>query len=692
MRYRFDAFVLDTATRSLQRAGVSITLARRAFECLVHLLVHRERAIGRDELIDVLWRRDDVSYNQLAQLVLSVRQALGDSGSSQRVIRTVAGFGYHWVAPVIEEPAQDEAGGHMRVEDAPVQASQHLAVLPRVTVRDPVQPSIPAGVAGSAVTPAPRTLTTRPTALVASGLVSVALVLLGLAISELARYPTSATASADLSDFAQETQGAAGSPTSSEGSLGEVRSTMLGGRFEDARTKLARLPPELAASAQAQLLSIDLHLARGQWALAERGLRRELAAAKGSGDSAQQALLLSRKAQLLLRTSAPAEELQQVAEAILEAFNAASANGPASLTLAGEVARARGRISLAIGELDQALHDLSHARDRFLEAGDDLAAATTASSMARVWMRQGRLTEALGQLQHNVGVFAAAGDASNELLSLNTITRLQLELLAWEGALLSSDRALGLAASGAQSERGHRTRQIRVWVLLGLGRLREAESLIEDLEAEQGANEPLLRAALALEASLLPAAVTAADHAFRTEVITDQNDVHFENREGALLLRLVAAQALRAAGEQVPDLSEEQKQALFRPQTTVGEIALGRWHWQSGELDLAQVALSGALQRARQMNQSQRMRLAGEALIRLNLQEGDVEGAARVLAKLRSHDPQRFNLDYGTSLLAAQVFAAMVQPGRAATACNRARDLRGEREWPLEVEKLCSQL
>lgn len=692
MRYRFDDFVLDTATRSLQRAGESIALARRAFECLVHLLTHRERAIGRDELIDVLWHRDDVSYNQLAQLVLSVRQALGDSGSSQRVIRTVAGFGYHWVAPVIEEPAQDEVGGDASVVGAPTQAPANPGVFPLSTLPDPVEPSIPAAVAGSAATTAPRALTSRPIVLVATGLMLVALALLGLPVGKLAHEPTSPAASADLYGFASETQGAAGTPKSSEGSLDELRAAMLGGRFEEARSRLARLPPELASSPQAQLLLIDLHLAREQWALAERRLRQELAAAKESRDSAQQALLLSREAHLLLRTSAPAEELQHVAETILEAFNTASATGPASLMLAGEVSRARGRISLAIGELDQALLDLSLARDRFLEAGDELAAAMTASSMARVWMRQGRLTEALGQMQDNAGVFAAAGDASNELLSLNTVTRLQLELLAWESALLSSDRALGLAANGAQSERGRRTRQIRAWVLLGLGRLREAESLIEDLEAEQGASEPLLRAALALEASSLSAAVTAADHAFWTEVITDQHDVHFENREGALLLRLVAAQALRAAGEQAPSLSKEQKQALVRPQTTVGEIALGRWHWHSGELDLARNVLSAALQRARQMNQSQRMRLAGEALIDLNLQEGDVEGAAGVLAELRSHDPQRFDLDYATSLLAVRVFAAIVQPGRAAAACGRARDLRGERTWPLDIEQLCSQL
>lgn len=689
MRYRFDDFVVDTATRSLYRAGEPLTIARRAFECLVHLLNNRERAVGRDELIDVLWKRDDVSYNQLAQLVLSVRQALGDSGSSQRMIRTLAGFGYHWVMPVSEEPAREDLGA-VNIEAEAAQAE------PRQRVPDSSMsgagPTQAATHASSAEAPAARRRLTAAwsSIQIAAGLTLAAVALFALMLMWKEFAPVSSEPNADAPEPAVRAENPADAQAAVEGALFELREAMRRGRFEDARAGLARLPPALAASPQARVLAIDLHLARGQWSLAERKLEEDLARARRAGDRAREALLLTRRAQLLLRTAAPSDQLRSVGADALAAFNAAAAAGEVQPALAGEVWRALGRIGLATGELDQALLDLGHARDRFLEAGDDMAAAMTASSMARVWMRQGRLTEALDLMQDNVGVFAAGGDALNELASLNTVTRLQLELLAWEDALTSSNRALVLLSTLALSERGRRTRQIRAWALIGLGRLREAESLIEDLEAEQHIEEPLLRTALSLESGRPQAAIVAADQAFRDELITDPQDVLFENREGALLLRLIAMQALQAAGEPTPELSAEHLRALEAPTTGAGEIALGRWRWLSGDLTEAQQALRDALQMARQMNRSQRMRLAGQALVDLHLQQGDVAAAARVLAELRSHDPGRFDLDFATNLMAVRVFAATAQTGSLASACARAVELKADRRLPDELEALCS--
>jgi DNA-binding winged helix-turn-helix (wHTH) protein/tetratricopeptide (TPR) repeat protein len=681
MRYLFDDFVVDTATRSLHRAGAPVTLARRAFECLVHLLINRERAVARDELIDVLWHRGDVSYNQLAQLVLGVRHALGDSGSSQRMIRTVAGFGYHWVMPVVEEPVR---------EDGIAGESEPEVATPAIQPGKPLVGSEPAVIAAApAASNASRQRLpdTRASAWVA---LAVLLVLSLWALGWRAFVAEPPELAKEPPADAAEARAPASTPAAVAAALLELQVSMRRGRYEETRAGLARLPAELAATPQARLLAIDLHLARGQWSLAERRLQEDLASALAVGDRAREALLLTRRAQLLLRTAAPADALRAVADAALDAFNAAAEQSDPGPALAGEVWRARGRIGLATGELEQALLDLGHARDRFLEAGDSLAAAMTASSMARVWMRQGRLTEALDQMQDNVFVFAEGGDVVHELGGLNTVTRLQLELLAWEDALLSSDRALALLSSAAQSERGSRTRQIRAWVLLGLGLLREAESQIEDIEAEQRSEEPLLRAALALLGERPQTAITAADQAFRDSIVTDPQDVLYENREGALLLRLIAMQALHAAGEPVPALAPEHLQVLGAPETGTGQIALGRWHWLSGNPAAAKEALRGALQEARQMNRSQRMRLAGEALIDLHLQQDEVETAARVLAELRSHDPERFDRDYLTNLLAVRVFAATAQAGGLATSCARASELRGDRALPQTVIELCS--
>jgi DNA-binding winged helix-turn-helix (wHTH) protein/tetratricopeptide (TPR) repeat protein len=98
-RYRFGAFVLDPAKRELQHDGVTLALPARTFECLHYLIEHRDRAVGRDELVRAVFARANVSDAQLAQIVLRARRAIGDDGQEQRVIRTVPRFGFRWAVP-----------------------------------------------------------------------------------------------------------------------------------------------------------------------------------------------------------------------------------------------------------------------------------------------------------------------------------------------------------------------------------------------------------------------------------------------------------------------------------------------------------------------------------------------------------------------------------------------------------------
>lgn len=98
MHYRFGPFLLNPETRELRRDGKPVALSRRGFDCLLHLVEQRDRACDRDELVRVGWGHADVSDAQLGQVILRLRRALGDDGQVQQAIRTVAGFGYRWVA------------------------------------------------------------------------------------------------------------------------------------------------------------------------------------------------------------------------------------------------------------------------------------------------------------------------------------------------------------------------------------------------------------------------------------------------------------------------------------------------------------------------------------------------------------------------------------------------------------------
>jgi DNA-binding winged helix-turn-helix (wHTH) protein/tetratricopeptide (TPR) repeat protein len=109
-RYQFADFELDAASRELTRGGERVALPPKSFECIAYLIAHRERAVGRDELIAAVWGRVEVSDTVVAQTMLRARKALDDTGERQAFVRTVPRFGYQWIAPVREvEPTTVEA-------------------------------------------------------------------------------------------------------------------------------------------------------------------------------------------------------------------------------------------------------------------------------------------------------------------------------------------------------------------------------------------------------------------------------------------------------------------------------------------------------------------------------------------------------------------------------------------------------
>ena len=53
-KYQFSGFILDAKRRELSREGREIELQPRVFNLLLFLLEHRERAVDKDELMDVV--------------------------------------------------------------------------------------------------------------------------------------------------------------------------------------------------------------------------------------------------------------------------------------------------------------------------------------------------------------------------------------------------------------------------------------------------------------------------------------------------------------------------------------------------------------------------------------------------------------------------------------------------------------
>lgn len=119
MQYRFGRHTLDLATHELTHDGERVELEPRSFAVLAHLVTHRDRVVPKHELLDEVWGDRFVSESALTTRIKDCRRALGDDGTTQRVIRTVHRVGYRFVAELNDEdryvvaPAWGRGGDHL---------------------------------------------------------------------------------------------------------------------------------------------------------------------------------------------------------------------------------------------------------------------------------------------------------------------------------------------------------------------------------------------------------------------------------------------------------------------------------------------------------------------------------------------------------------------------------------------------
>jgi TolB-like protein len=132
--YRFAGFELDLARVELRAEGRLHPLEPQVFALLALLVENRDRLVSREEIIEKVWDGRVVTDAAVASRIKSLRQAIGDDGKRQHLIRTLHGQGFRFVAPVravqdaTPAPAQEAARA-----DA---ARPSIAVLPFRLVGD----------------------------------------------------------------------------------------------------------------------------------------------------------------------------------------------------------------------------------------------------------------------------------------------------------------------------------------------------------------------------------------------------------------------------------------------------------------------------------------------------------------------------------------------------------------------------
>lgn len=95
---------LDLDRRELRRGPDLIELEPQVFDLLAYLVQERHRVVSKDDLLQAVWGGRIVSDSALATRIHAARRALGDDGTTQRLIRTITRKGVRFVGEVGEVP------------------------------------------------------------------------------------------------------------------------------------------------------------------------------------------------------------------------------------------------------------------------------------------------------------------------------------------------------------------------------------------------------------------------------------------------------------------------------------------------------------------------------------------------------------------------------------------------------------
>lgn len=89
--------------------GTLLTLNSRAFDTLLFMIAHRGQTLSKQQLIEAVWPNAVVEENNLNQAISALRKALGDTQERNRIILTIPGRGYCFVAEIRRVSAAGDA-------------------------------------------------------------------------------------------------------------------------------------------------------------------------------------------------------------------------------------------------------------------------------------------------------------------------------------------------------------------------------------------------------------------------------------------------------------------------------------------------------------------------------------------------------------------------------------------------------
>lgn len=127
MIFRFDDALLDTDRREFRVAGQTRSLEPQVFDLLRYLIENRDRVVGKEELVQVVWRGRIVSDATISARINAARTAMGDTGQAQSKLKTYPRRGFRFVAELQAEEVNDTAPAlHSNSQGLSFRPVQHI--------------------------------------------------------------------------------------------------------------------------------------------------------------------------------------------------------------------------------------------------------------------------------------------------------------------------------------------------------------------------------------------------------------------------------------------------------------------------------------------------------------------------------------------------------------------------------------
>ena len=147
MVYQFGNVELDTSNYQLLCDGELITTEPLVFNLISFLVENHKRVVSRNEILETLWPNRIVSDASLSNAINGARKALMDQSNNPKLIKTVRGRGYQFIAKIVRPPAPTfiEASPEKVSTDEIRKWVKNQSLGPRVAILPFDSQSMPAG-------------------------------------------------------------------------------------------------------------------------------------------------------------------------------------------------------------------------------------------------------------------------------------------------------------------------------------------------------------------------------------------------------------------------------------------------------------------------------------------------------------------------------------------------------------------